>query len=406
MQGGVRRRWWRLAAGATSVITVSTFALTASPARAGGTGRTGAAPTSSVRMPLNVNGRHVFWPSDVNAGGSNRGTTFGPGSVNNLIYHGGAVERTPKAYLIFWGQEWDRGNAAYNIAVQDPATHQDYTLGDLQNYITSFFTAIGQPAKAVGSGTTGARWAGIQAQYCQGGSIGDVTCGAGTAHVTNPSHVLGGVWKDDSSADTPPQVIDTLGLAENLNGALDPVATEAVRAARHFGASADYDATFIVFGPPGRVVTGFYPAPYYCGYHSEVQPAQPTNSGTGLRYAFIPYILDVDLSPVVSLIGGCGMNYVNTKNDASGHGIFDGFSIVAGHEFAEAVTDPDNWPPNYQDGWNDVQTSENGDKCAWMKPGSAPGAAVNMYGPNSTHFAVQGLWSNAADGGAGRCSDG
>jgi hypothetical protein len=47
-----------------------------------------------------------------------------------------------------------------------------------------------------------------------------------------------------------------------------------------------------------------------------------------------------------------------------GHGVFDGYSIVVGHEYAEAVTNPDNFAA-VQDGWNDAQTSETGDKCAW-----------------------------------------
>jgi hypothetical protein len=67
---------------------------------------------------------------------------------------------------------------------------------------------------------------------------------------------------------------------------------------------------------------------------------------------------------------------------------------VAGHEWAEAITDPDN-QNGTQDGWNDVQTSENGDKCAWT------GLADIKLGSNN--FAVQPLWSNEASGGAGGC---
>jgi len=54
------------------------------------------------------------------------------------------------------------------------------------------------------------------------------------------------------------------------------------------------------------------------------------------------------------------MDSVNA-DDAFGHGYFDGYSIVAGHEYAEAVTDPGN-QNGTQNGWNDAQTSENGDK--------------------------------------------
>ena len=50
---------------------------------------------------------------------------------------------------------------------------------------------------------------------------------------------------------------------------------------------------------------------------------------------------------------------MNATSNAFGNGIFDGYSIVVGHEYAEAVTDPDNFFSN-QDGWNDAQGSENG----------------------------------------------
>src|SRR5207244_11490522 len=58
--------------------------------------------------------------------------------------------------------------------------------------------------------------------------------------------------------------------------------------------------------------------------------------------------------------GSCGMNFVNNTNDPYGHGYFDGFSIVAGHEYSEAETDP---YPN--SGWLDSSGAENADKCAW-----------------------------------------
>src|SRR6266436_960448 len=86
--------------------------------------------------------------------------------------------------------------------------------------------------------------------------------------------------------------------------------------------------------------------------------------------------------------GGCGMNSVNVIGDSFGHGVFDGYSIVTGHEYAEAVTDPDNFA-SVQDGWNDAQGSENGDKCAWT-------GLANVPMDNRTSFAVQPLWSNKA----------
>ncbi|HZT65888.1 MAG TPA: hypothetical protein VFA11_08870 [Acidimicrobiales bacterium] len=340
-------------------------------ARASGPGPAGAGGVA----PLNINGKHVFWARGVRSAAS-----LSTATANNLIYHGGAVETTPKVYLTFWGSEWtDPTNPAYQIPVKSPSG-SDYNLGQLQNYIVSFFSGVG-----------GTAWNNIQTQYCQGGSIGDLTCAnsSGISSVTNPSSVLAGVWNDTSAA---PAVIDTLGLAENA--VPDPVATEAKSAAAHFGDATDLNATFFVFAPPGRVATGATPFGAYCGYHSEV-----TNpSGHGLRYAFIPYLLDVDLGPGAAL-GSCGMNYVNKTNTASGNGIFDGFSIVSGHEYAEAVTDPDAWP--FQDGWNDISTNENGDKCAWISPGQ-PGGATNLS-LSTGQFAVQSLWSNAFNQGQGGC---
>jgi hypothetical protein len=71
----------------------------------------------------------------------------------------------------------------------------------------------------------------------------------------------------------------------------------------------------------------------------------------------------------------------------SANGIFDGWTIVTGHEYAEAVTDADN-VSSVQDGWNDIQTSENGDKCAWLDTQN-----ISLAGHA---FSVQPLWSNEA----------
>jgi hypothetical protein len=91
---------------------------------------------------------------------------------------------------------------------------------------------------------------------------------------------------------------------------------------------------------------------------------------------------------------GCAQYGVNAKADAFGHGFFDSYSIVSGHEYVEAVTDPDAFP--FQDGWNDYQTSENADKCAYF----------HLQNITAGHyfFAVQPTWSNEANGGDGGCA--
>ena len=75
--------------------------------------------------------------------------------------------------------------------------------------------------------------------------------------------------------------------------------------------------------------------------------------------------------------------------------MLDGVSIVGGHEFAETETDAN--PPS---GWTDTAGAETGDKCAWIQAG--PGASANVTLSSGT-FAVQSLWSNAANSGAGGC---
>ena len=86
-------------------------------------------------------------------------------------------------------------------------------------------------------------------------------------------------------------------------------------------------------------------------------------------------------SRVADELGECGQRQLRTRS-------FRWLQIVVGHEYAEAVTDPDNFA-TVQDGWNDAQGNETGDKCAWTDL-----ANVSMF--NHTTFAVQPLWSNRA----------
>ena len=112
-----------------------------------------------------------------------------------------------------------------------------------------------------------------------------------------------------------------------------------------------------------------------------------------IQYAFIPF-LNMDWPGLGA--GGCGMHNVNARSDAFGNGVFDGYSIVVGHEYSEAVTDPDNFFSD-QDGWNDAQGSENADKCAWTNTHD-----ITLAGHS---YAVQPTWSNEAfDAGKDGCA--
>ena len=280
-----------------------------------------------------------------------------PPAATDLIYHGGLVETTPSVYLIYWGPLWQSGFTRTAGGVT-------YTSKTVMNYENNFFANVG-----------GSAYAGIQTQYCQNATAGDSSCAGEpyAQYVTNPKGQLAGTWIDSSS---PPSQIVTTGLVENTTN--DPIESEAIKAAQHFGYN--INATYFVMTQPGTQATAY--GSVYCAYHAETYHT----TGHGVRYAFMPYVMDY--------ASGCGENSVNATNDKYGHGYLDGYSIVAGHEWAEAITDPDNFNGT-QDGWNDVQTSETGDKCAW----------INMQ--NTTlgkqYYATQPLWSNEANGGSGAC---
>jgi len=316
-----------------------------------------------------TNPKHFFWAPGQNPNAQTTTNSL----ANDLIYHGGnagsgaiGVETKPAVYLVWWGPQWASG---FQTADTNGTLYSSKTL---QNYVQSFFSSVG-----------GSPWAGVQTQYCRGALPGSTSCVGGTGFVTNPTHQLKGVWVDPSPV---PSDIIALGLSENLVD--DPIAQEAIRASAHF--KYDAQATYIILTPPSTIATG---QPVYCGYHTQTSSVDGLGNPYRLQYAFIPY-LNLNwpgLGPE-----GCGMHNVNATSDAFGNGVFDGYSIVTGHEYSEAVTDPDNFA-SVQDGWNDAQTSENGDKCAWYHTQN-----ITLAGHQ---FAVQPTWSNEAfDAGKDGCA--
>jgi serine protease len=322
-------------------------------------GIVGAEAATSDTSPL-TNPKHFFW-----APGQNPDLSTTTNSLtNDLIYHGGnagpgaiGVEQKPAVYLVWWGAQWSQGFTT-------PDTNGSmYSSKTLQSYLQGFFQNVG-----------GSSWANIQTQYCEYALAGSTNCAGAGGFVTNPKGQLKGVWTDPTPV---PDDIIALGLAENLVD--DPIASEAVRAVQHFGWSPN--ATYVILTPPTAIATG---EPVYCGYHTQTASVDGLGNPERIQYAFIPWLNEN--WPGIGT-GGCGMHNVNATSDAFGNGIFDGYSIVTGHEYAEAVTDPDNFT-SVQDGWNDDQTSENGDKCAWLN--------TQNIGLGGHNFAVQPLWSNRA----------
>jgi hypothetical protein len=141
------------------------------------------------------------------------------------------------------------------------------------------------------------------------------------------------------------------------------IQAEAVVAAKHFGVGNSVNVQIIVATPTGHSTSGFGTS--WCGYHGTVA-ADPDVTFTNL-----PYMTDAG--------GSCGEDSVNGSN-----GTLDGVSIVEGHELAETITDP------LLNAWRDASGNEIGDKCAWTDLADLSAAAGT--------FAVQPLWSNAANG--------
>jgi serine protease len=221
-------------------------------------------------------------------------------------------------------------------------------------YQQSFFSSIG-----------GTAWPASQTQYCENATALGTTCTAGP-YAGNPSGVLKGTWADNTDP-IPNSPTDA------------DIQAEAVRAAAHFGnttAASNASTQYVVDTPHGNSTSGFNTS--WCAYHG-----MASSSFGGLSYTDFPYIPDAGAN--------CGQNFVNSGSA----GDLDGVSIVGGHEFAESVTDPD---PGY--GWTDTIGAETGDKCAWISFG--PGAATDVSTGGGS-FAVQSLWSNDDNSGAGGC---
>ena len=186
-----------------------------------------------------------------------------------------------------------------------------------------------------GLGAQGDSWSTVTSQY---------TDGSGNSPTFNGA-VLGGTWVDDSSA--------APGSA-----AQQDIAAEADNAAQHFGVSGP-GVDIFVLSPSGAQPDGF-PNAGFCAWH---------DWDGNVAYTNMPYVLDAGSS--------CGASSVQNQ--------LDGFSIVGGHEYAEAVTDPE--PSS---GWVDSNGEEIGDLCAWDND-----QTVSL---SSGTFAMQPLYSNNAGG--------
>ncbi|MER7674544.1 Ig domain-containing protein [Kitasatospora sp. NPDC096128] len=270
-----------------------------------------------------------------------------------------------KVYLVFYGTQWGtqttdaNGNAKFSgdSAGAAGATQQMFK----------------------GIGTNGETWSADLTQWCDGPNVasGAVSCPANANFIPYQSGgVLSGVWYDNAAA-SPAQATG------------NQLAQEAVAAAGHFGnttAASNRDAYYIILSPHGTNPDDYQnPTTGYCAWHDwngdTTLNGGAANSPYGdIAFSNQPYNIDQGAS--------CGVGFVNSP------GTLDGFTMTLGHEWHEMMSDQ-----NPAGGWtNHVSGSsyngqENSDECAWIKPGSAGGAANVSFGSFGS-FAEQASWSN------------
>jgi len=228
-------------------------------------------------------------------------------SFNGGINGVGVTSGTPKVYLVFWGSQWGTvgSDSSGNVTLSgDPKGAAPY----LQRLFK-------------GLGTNNELWSGTMTQYCDGPLVskGTTTCPAGAPRVGYPTGgALAGVWVDTSSP-------------APASATSAQIANEAVNAAAHFGnttpASNRYVQYFIV-SPTGTKPDGFNtPTGGFCAWHDFTGDTGLATAGLtaygNIAFTNMPYVTDVGSS--------CGQNFVGN--------ILDGFSLVAGHEYAETLTD-------------------------------------------------------------------
>lgn len=281
---------------------------------------------------------------------------------NGLLSYGGGIDSIgvtsghQKVYIVIFGSQWGTSSTDGN----GNTTLSGDTSGVVP-LLQAFFKGLG---------TGGELWSGTMTQYCDGSGMnaGATRCSSDANYVPYPATtVLAGVWYDNSTKS--PDIASPGQLA-----------TEAVNAAGHFGnttpASNRY-AQYFILSPPGTHPDGFnLPGSTFCAWHDYNGDSQflgpiPSNYGD-IAFTNMPYVPDERT---------CGQNAVNPGTS----GLLDGVTVVAGHEYAETLTDQ-----NPRGGWTNPNFGEDGDECLGI---SGPGAAANVKMGNGT-YALQSTWSN------------
>ncbi len=334
-RSSLRSKLTGLAAGSLIVVSALTGTAQAGTAQAGTAGDRGpAAPAGSVSraaasshtVPVPTSSKpHGMAPAG--RGKATNLTTPGATSAGGDTYsknylvnqRNGYIQTDPRVYLIYWG-DWSQDS--YGV----------------MNRLYNFYRGIG-----------GSSWGNVMTQYQQGCTPGTWNCTG--AHAGNPAAPFKSWYKDTSAVPTTPTQAQ--------------IAAEAQRMAINVFHDYNYNAQYVVALPRGHGDTEFK-AGQACAWHYWTQPT----TSSWVTYTALPYQPDSSRC------------YANTVN-AGTAGYLDGVTLVAGHEYAETVTDPgvNAWYETVTNG----QAWENGDKC------SGYGRNVTL---SSGTFPMQPTWSN------------
>ncbi|MET8848596.1 hypothetical protein [Amycolatopsis sp. NPDC004625] len=244
---------------------------------------------------------------------------------HKIVMHQRGAHAAPRTLLsqLAWGGGPVEHNTKVYLVFWGSQWNSD--TNGVRSYLTNFFAGLGNGSE---------RWSNVMNQY---------TDNSGNASSANP--VLGGTWVDN-------------GSAAPASSTASQISSEANRGASHFGVSG-VNADVFVVSPSGTSPDNF-PNAGFCAWH---------DWNGNVAYTNMPYVLDAG--------SGCGANSVQNS--------LDGFSIVGGHEYAEAETDP-----QAGNGWLDSSGEENGDLCAWQ--------GLTALSTSAGRFAVQPTWSNDIGG--------
>ncbi|HET9730483.1 MAG TPA: PPC domain-containing protein [Acidimicrobiia bacterium] len=271
-----------------------------------------------------------------------------------LTYHGGrhnigVTISAPRVYLVFWGSQWGAESPPGSLSFAND-------WAGMAPRVRALFQGIG---------TDNEQWSGVMTQYCEGVPGGATSCPASARHVPYPTGgTLAGTWVDTA-------------LAAPGTSTPRQIASEALRAAVHFGnttSAANRNAQYMIVSAASTHPNGF-PNGGWCAWHDWSGDYANLATYGDIAFTNLPYIPTAGTN--------CGANFVNA--DSSGD--LDGVTIVAGHEYAETITDQ-----NPSGGWLDSSGWENADKCAWRPLGTVGGADNVAF--STGNFAMQGTWSN------------